>query len=169
MGSGTRQPGARSNGSSSKFATTMRFTDVDITEDTAGIHCFRQACRRNWREHARANNGSRRSSASSNSMDMKKPGRRPDAERSCNRCSRRLSRSLSTTTDWLFELKLDGMRAIVDKKRRRNSTCGRATAKVLTDRFPTLAEAFADLSRRYGGSRRRNRRVSMKRAIRTSI
>src|SRR5262245_1639449 len=46
--------------------------------------------------------------------------------------------------DWLFELKVDGMRAIVVKNGEKLDMWTR-TSKILTERFPTLASAFADL------------------------
>src|SRR5262245_54458660 len=55
-----------------------------------------------------------------------------------------LSQDPFDSDDWLFELKLDGIRAMVAKK---SSTIDMWTrnAKSLAHRFPTLSEALAEL------------------------
>src|SRR6266571_5043595 len=74
---------------------------------------------------------------------MKKPGRAPIPAISQPMLAT-LAEKPFDNDGWLFELKLDGMRAVVVKNGEKLDMWTR-NAKSLTQRFPTLAKAFSDL------------------------
>ncbi len=74
---------------------------------------------------------------------MKKPGRAPIPNLSQPMLAT-LAEKPFDNKDWLFELKLDGMRAIVVKNGSELDMWTR-NARSLTGRFPTLAAAFSEL------------------------
>ena len=69
--------------------------------------------------------------------------------------------------DWLFELKMDGIRALVVKDGERFDMWTR-NDRPLTQRFPTLAAALKELPGRSGDSGRRDRCPGSTKGIRTS-
>ncbi len=75
--------------------------------------------------------------------DMKKPGRGP-IPKNIQPMLATLSEKPFRNDDWLFELKLDGIRAIAVKNGTRLDMRTR-NARSLADRFPTLAQAFKEL------------------------
>src|SRR2546426_1971635 len=74
---------------------------------------------------------------------MKKPGKTPIPKVTEPMLATLMDKPFDND-DWLFELKLDGMRAIVVKNGTKLDMWTR-NGKILTHRFPTLAKAFAEL------------------------